>query len=115
MPIGELRVNQAAAGCRFFPETGHSLCGAFLPHWDRNGDLARFGLPITETAVDAVFAYDGEQISGGLTPPPGHYEPFAGLMCRVGRSASLCNERSATDDASRCFETKRRRNDASER
>jgi len=53
------RVSQAAAGCRFFPETGHSLCGAFLTYWERNGGLARFGFPITEPAVDAVFGYDG--------------------------------------------------------
>lgn len=33
---------------RFFPETGHSLGGAFRDYWERNGGLAQFGLPLTE-------------------------------------------------------------------
>ncbi|GAB4108573.1 MAG: hypothetical protein OHK0022_60160 [Roseiflexaceae bacterium] len=39
---------QPAPGCRFFPETGHSLCGAFLSYWQRAGGLAVFGYPLTE-------------------------------------------------------------------
>jgi hypothetical protein len=42
-----------------FPETGHSLCGAFLTYWLRHGGLVRFGFPITEPAVDPTFGYDG--------------------------------------------------------
>jgi hypothetical protein len=53
------RAEQAAAGCRFFPQTGHSLCGVFLAYWQRNGGLARFGFPITEPGVDPSFGYDG--------------------------------------------------------
>jgi hypothetical protein len=53
------RAEQTTAGCRFFPETGHSLCGTFLTYWARNGALARFGFPITEPAVDPTFGYDG--------------------------------------------------------
>jgi hypothetical protein len=33
---------------RFFPETGHSLGGAFRTYWEARGGLAVFGLPITE-------------------------------------------------------------------
>jgi hypothetical protein len=49
------------AGCRFFAETGHSACGAFLSHWRASGleldgqpgrseaeNLALFGLPLSE-------------------------------------------------------------------
>lgn len=34
--------------CRYFPETGHSLCPPFRDYWERNGGLAVFGLPISE-------------------------------------------------------------------
>jgi hypothetical protein len=37
-----------AAGCRYFPETGHSLCPPFRAYWERNGGLAIFGFPISE-------------------------------------------------------------------
>jgi hypothetical protein len=43
---------QAAPGCRFFPETGHSLCGAFLAYWQRAGGLAVFGYPLSEPAPE---------------------------------------------------------------
>jgi len=43
-----------AAGCRFFPETGHSLCPPFRAFWERNGGLAVFGYPISEPAAEAV-------------------------------------------------------------
>lgn len=35
-------------GCRYFPETGHNLCGPFLQYWDRFGGLLMFGYPLTE-------------------------------------------------------------------
>jgi hypothetical protein len=35
-------------GCRYFPETQHSLCGAFLSYWERRGGLAIFGYPISD-------------------------------------------------------------------
>jgi len=34
-------------GCRFYPETGFSLCYAFLEFFDRNGGEAMFGKPIS--------------------------------------------------------------------
>ncbi|HYP39603.1 MAG TPA: DUF5107 domain-containing protein [Chloroflexia bacterium] len=32
----------------YFPETNHTLAGAFLTYWQRNGGLALFGYPISE-------------------------------------------------------------------
>jgi hypothetical protein len=32
----------------YFPETGHTLRGAFRTYWERNGGLAIFGFPISE-------------------------------------------------------------------
>jgi hypothetical protein len=52
--------SEPQAGCRFFAETGHNLCGAFLAHWRASGleldgrpgfseaeSLALFGLPLS--------------------------------------------------------------------
>jgi hypothetical protein len=36
----------------FFPETGHSLGGAFRAYWEKNGGLAQFGLPLTEEITE---------------------------------------------------------------
>jgi hypothetical protein len=43
-----------APGCRYFPETGHSLCPPFRAYWERNGGLAIFGLPISEPISEDV-------------------------------------------------------------
>lgn len=42
-------VAAAPAGATFFPQTGHSLGGAFLRFWQNNGGLATFGYPISES------------------------------------------------------------------
>jgi len=55
---GEPRVDAAAAGAdgRYFPETGHTLRGAFRDFWEQRGGLDIFGYPISE-----------EHQEGGLT------------------------------------------------
>lgn len=53
------------SGCRYFAETEHNICGAFLAYWVSNGiefdgragftedeSLALFGYPITEATVE---------------------------------------------------------------
>lgn len=39
---------RAQTDVRYFPETGHTLRGAFRAFWESNGALANFGFPITE-------------------------------------------------------------------
>jgi hypothetical protein len=39
---------RAASGCRYFPESGHQVCFAFLDFFDRHGGLELFGYPISE-------------------------------------------------------------------
>ncbi|GAC1539970.1 MAG: hypothetical protein NVS2B7_11950 [Herpetosiphon sp.] len=39
-------------GCRFFPETQHSICPPFLAYWEQNGGLQRFGFPLSEPQDD---------------------------------------------------------------
>jgi hypothetical protein len=57
----------AQPGCRFFPETGHSVCGEILKAWHASGlefdkkkgkseaeNLALFGLPLSDPAVETL-------------------------------------------------------------
>jgi hypothetical protein len=44
---------------RFFPETGHTLQGAFKNFWEGNGGVIIFGYPISEEFTDTVA--DGSQ------------------------------------------------------
>ena len=60
-PLGGWRFNQKYAsgvpvakavpgnGSQLFPETKHTVTGLFLNYWKSNGDLARFGYPISES------------------------------------------------------------------
>lgn len=43
---------QAPDGASFFPETGHSLGGAFRNFWQQNGGLATFGYPLSEEFME---------------------------------------------------------------
>ncbi|HJZ48511.1 MAG TPA: hypothetical protein VKE41_15150 [Roseiflexaceae bacterium] len=62
----------AQNGCRFFPETGHNLCGDILKAWRANGlefdgkkgkseaeNLSLFGLPLSDAAIETLS--DGKQ------------------------------------------------------
>ena len=42
----------SSATGQFFPQTGHSIYGAFLSFWRTNGDLAILGLPLSEGYED---------------------------------------------------------------
>jgi hypothetical protein len=53
------RISSAPRPCRFFPETGHSLCGLFLTYWQQNGGLERFGYPLTEPIEETLANGDG--------------------------------------------------------
>src|SRR5690606_15485474 len=41
-----------ADGRAYFPETGHTLGGAFRDYWQRNGGLPVFGYPTSEEFVE---------------------------------------------------------------
>ncbi len=49
----------AQAASRYFPETNHTVKGAFLNYWNDNGGLAQQGYPITEEHPE-VNAIDGK-------------------------------------------------------
>jgi uncharacterized protein YraI len=41
-----------AVFCQYFPETQHTLSGAFVSYWSLHGDLPIFGMPVSEPFVD---------------------------------------------------------------
>jgi hypothetical protein len=41
-------------GCMWQEATRHNICEPFLSYWQQNGDLMRFGLPITEPFVEEL-------------------------------------------------------------
>ena len=54
---------QPKAGCQYFPQTGHNICGPFLSYWRSHGlndprlssfarSLALFGMPLTEPRLE---------------------------------------------------------------
>jgi hypothetical protein len=52
--LGELRGMNLPVECRFFPETRHSVCHAFLDFWQTNGGMEVFGLPLTEERTEVI-------------------------------------------------------------
>ena len=40
-----------SSACRYFPETNHQVCYAFLDFFNTNGGIAQFGYPISETEI----------------------------------------------------------------
>jgi hypothetical protein len=47
-------------GCRYFPETGYTLCGGFLRYWESNGGLERFGYPLTTELTETINGWHGQ-------------------------------------------------------
>lgn len=61
LPLGELmggwqppdrRDGAEGRGCRWFEESGHSTCYAFLEFFEANGGRQLFGLPISEFTIE---------------------------------------------------------------
>ncbi len=90
------------AGCRFFPETGHTVCGEILAAWRANGleldgqagknegeNLALFGLPLSEPQIETLS--DGRQYTvqwferARFELHPENAPPFNVLLGLLGR------------------------------
>jgi hypothetical protein len=91
------KVGTAPRGCRFFPETGHSLCGAFLNYWQANGGLARFGYPVTEPFQERLDGWYGtvqyferRRMEHHLENAGTKYEVLLGLLGRAAYDAGTC-------------------------
>jgi hypothetical protein len=95
--FGFPRVEGAPAGCRYYPQTHHSLCQPFLAYWDSNGGLERFGYPITEPFTTAVGDWNGSVQYFERRRMEHHtenlgtkYEVLLGLLGREVLSAASC-------------------------
>ena len=44
-------IAEAQSGCRTFTETGNTVCGKFLTYWQRNGQIAQQGYPLSNEFV----------------------------------------------------------------
>lgn len=77
-----------APGVRYFPETGHTLRGAFLGYWQRHGGLPIFGFPISEEMVEtgadgraySVQYFERHRFEWRPENPP----PYDVLLARIG-------------------------------
>jgi hypothetical protein len=92
--------SSAQAGCRFFPETQHNVCGDILSAWRASGldlgqpgvtegeSLALFGLPLSDPLMETLS--DGKQYSvqwferGRFESHPENQPPFNVLLGLLG-------------------------------
>ncbi len=51
------------AGVEWFASTGHTLRGAFLEYWSKNGGLEQFGYPLTEEFVEITGPDNKQEIA----------------------------------------------------
>src|SRR5262245_50077288 len=84
-------------GCRYFVQTGHSLCGAFLTYWQANGGLERFGYPITEPLDEelpgwfgTVQYFERRRMEHHLENAGTRYEVLLGLLGRDAYDLTIC-------------------------
>ncbi|MDI3339919.1 MAG: terpene cyclase/mutase family protein [Sphaerobacter sp.] len=74
---------RAQAGCLYFAETQHSLCGGFNSYWQRFGGLAVFGYPISEEFVEngrTVQYFERARFEWHPGVTPAHYDVLGGLL-----------------------------------
>lgn len=91
-------------GCRFFPETGHNVCGRILETWHANGlelgdqggkgegaNLALFGLPLSDLQPETI---EGHQLQvqwferGRFEIHPENNSPFDVLLGLLGNEVT---------------------------
>ena len=97
------------AGCQFFPQTGHSLCGGFRSYWHAHGldfgdpgtsvreSLALFGYPISEEfQQNGVTVQYFERARFEYHPENQQpYDVLLGLLGHAGWAAAAPNDRPA--------------------
>lgn len=83
----------ADATCRYFPESGHAACHAFLSFFDRMGGAGLFGFPISEFKLEGdriVQYFQGFRLDW-------HPEDTTGRTVRVAALGRLHFDRSGYD------------------
>jgi hypothetical protein len=79
-----------ASASRLFPQTGHTVQGAFLDYWDQHGGVAQFGYPLIEE-VSAISPLDGRSYMvqyferAEFEAHPENQPPYDILLSQLGR------------------------------
>jgi uncharacterized lipoprotein YbaY/heat shock protein HslJ len=104
--------SEAKAGCRFFPETGHNVCGAIWRAWQASGlqidgqrtvslaeSLALFGLPLSDELSETI---EGKQYTvqwferARFELHPANQPPYDVLLGRLGAEQAPANAPAAS-------------------
>ncbi|MFO7168993.1 MAG: hypothetical protein DIU80_013310 [Chloroflexota bacterium] len=99
----EFPTSEPRDGCRFFPETGHNVCGAILQAWQASGlefdgqrgvsfaeSLALFGLPLSDEQTETI---EGQEYTvqwferARFELHPENQPPYNVLLGRLGAEA----------------------------
>jgi hypothetical protein len=107
----------AAGTVRYFPETGHSVKGAFLAYWQQHGGLAQHGYPLSDE-LQEVSTADGKTYTvqyferDVFELHPENTPPYDVLLSRLGAArwtarypTPPANQRASTDNPRRFPET----------
>src|SRR6185436_1938890 len=91
------RATTIPRSCRYFIETGHTLCGTFLTYCERNGGLERFGYPITEPFEEGLSGWFGtvqyferRRMEHHFENAGTRYEVLLGLLGRDAYELATC-------------------------
>ena len=77
----------AAAGSRYFAETGHNVPEVFATYWAMQGGIATFGLPITEPYGQDGLTIQWFERARFERHPENRDTPFEVLLGQVGRES----------------------------
>jgi hypothetical protein len=80
-----LPTQAAAAGPRYFPETGHNSPDIFATYWAAHGGIALFGLPITEPYLDNCLTIQWFERARFERHPENKDTPFEVELGQLGR------------------------------
>jgi hypothetical protein len=80
-----LPTQAAAAGPRYFPETGHNSPDIFATYWAAHGGIALFGLPITEPYLDNGLTIQWFERARFERHPENKDTPFEVELGQLGR------------------------------
>ena len=107
----------ADSGARYFPETAHSVKGAFLTYWQQHGGLAQHGYPLSDE-LQEISGADGKPYTvqyferDVFEYHPDNTPPYDVLLSRLGAArwtgrylTPPADQRASTDNPRRFPET----------
>jgi len=80
--------DQQDAGCDYFSQTGHEICGHFLNYWESNGGLAIYGYPLSDPFIEGGYTVQYFERARFEWHPDNVGTPYAVLLGLLGRDAA---------------------------